>query len=56
VSERREVTGLLPARAPTIVAGAAILVESMRAFELDFVEVSHADILHGTAISARLYG
>ena len=56
VSERREVTGLLPARAPTIVAGAAILVESLRAFGLDFVEVSHADILHGSAISAHLYG
>ena len=51
VSERREVTGLLPARAPTIVAGAAILVESMRAFGLAFVTVSEADILHGTAIS-----
>ena len=56
VSERREVTGLLPARAPTIVAGGVILVESMRAFGLDFVEVSEADILHGTAISQTLYG
>ena len=56
LSERRGVTGLLPARATTIVAGAAILVESMRAFALDSVEVSDADILHGTAISERLYG
>ena len=40
VAERREVAGLHPDRAPTIVAGAAILLESMRAFGLDEVEVS----------------
>ncbi len=56
VSERRRVTGLLPARAPTIVAGAVILVESMRAFELGSVTVSEADILHGIALSEGLYG
>lgn len=56
VSTRREVPGLLPGRAPTIVAGAVILVESMRAFGLESVEVSEADILHGTAIDAVLYG
>ena len=50
VAERREVPGLDPARAPTIVAGATIMVESMRAFGLDYVEVSEADILHGAAI------
>jgi exopolyphosphatase/guanosine-5'-triphosphate,3'-diphosphate pyrophosphatase len=55
VSERREVPGLLPGRAPTIVAGAVILVESMRAFGLDSVEVSDADILHGAAIHTALY-
>jgi exopolyphosphatase/guanosine-5'-triphosphate,3'-diphosphate pyrophosphatase len=55
VSERREVPGLLPGRAPTIVAGAVILVESMRAFGLDSVEVSDADILHGAAIQTALY-
>ena len=48
--------GLLPDRAPTIVAGAVILVESMRAFGLELVEVSEADILHGTAMDAVLYG
>ena len=51
-SERREVPGLHPDRAPTIVAGAAILVESMRAFGLTEVEISEADILHGAALDA----
>ena len=52
VRERRDVTGLHPDRAPTIVAGAAILVEAMRLFELDEVEVSEADILDGAALDA----
>ena len=52
LAERREVPGLHPDRAPTIVAGAAILVEAMSAFELEAVEVSEADILHGAALSA----
>ena len=56
VASRREVPGLLPDRAPTIVAGAVILVESMRAFGLESVEVSEADILHGTAAYTALYG
>lgn len=50
LEERREVVGLHPDRAPTIVAGAAILLESMRLFGLDSVEVSEADILHGAAL------
>jgi exopolyphosphatase/guanosine-5'-triphosphate,3'-diphosphate pyrophosphatase len=54
LAERREVTGLHPDRAPTIVAGAAILVEGMDAFGLDRIEVSEADILQGAALeSAR---
>jgi exopolyphosphatase / guanosine-5'-triphosphate,3'-diphosphate pyrophosphatase len=52
LDERREVTGLHPDRAPTIVAGVTILVESIRAFGLDEVEVSEADILHGAALAA----
>jgi len=52
VSERRRTVGLHPDRAPTIVAGAAILVESMLQFGLDEVEVSDHDILHGTALEA----
>ena len=52
LDERREVTGLHPDRAPTIVAGVTILVESIRGFGLDEVEVSEADILHGAALTA----
>jgi exopolyphosphatase / guanosine-5'-triphosphate,3'-diphosphate pyrophosphatase len=52
LSERVEVPGLHPDRAPTIVAGVVILVEVMRAFGLDQVTVSEHDILYGTAISS----
>jgi exopolyphosphatase / guanosine-5'-triphosphate,3'-diphosphate pyrophosphatase len=56
VAERREVTGLHPDRAPTIVAGAVILLESMRAFDLEEVEISETDILHGAALAASREG
>jgi exopolyphosphatase/guanosine-5'-triphosphate,3'-diphosphate pyrophosphatase len=49
--DRREVTGLHPDRAPSIVAGTAILVQSIRAFGLESVEISEADILHGAALA-----
>jgi exopolyphosphatase / guanosine-5'-triphosphate,3'-diphosphate pyrophosphatase len=52
LAERREVTGLDPDRAPTIVAGAVILIEVMRTFGLGDVEVSEHDLLHGGAIEA----
>lgn len=52
LAERRKVRGLHPDRAPTIVAGAMILVEATRAFGLDWVETSEADILHGAALQA----
>jgi len=52
IGERRGVTGLHPDRAPTIVAGIAILGQSLRALGLDEVEVSDADILHGAALAA----
>jgi exopolyphosphatase/guanosine-5'-triphosphate,3'-diphosphate pyrophosphatase len=51
LQERREVPGLHPDRAPTIVAGVAILIEAMRAFGLDAVEVSEHDILWGVALT-----
>jgi exopolyphosphatase/guanosine-5'-triphosphate,3'-diphosphate pyrophosphatase len=50
LEERRRVPGLDPARAPTIVAGAVHLVEALRAFALDFTEVSEHDILRGAAL------
>jgi exopolyphosphatase / guanosine-5'-triphosphate,3'-diphosphate pyrophosphatase len=52
LAERREIIGLHPARAPTIVAGALILAEAMRAFDFDWMETSEADILHGAALEA----
>jgi exopolyphosphatase / guanosine-5'-triphosphate,3'-diphosphate pyrophosphatase len=51
-AERRRVRGLHPARAPTIVAGAAHLVEALDAFSLEFAEVSEHDILRGAALEA----
>jgi exopolyphosphatase/guanosine-5'-triphosphate,3'-diphosphate pyrophosphatase len=50
LDERREVPGLHPDRAPTIVAGAIILVETLRMFGLERVEVSEHDILRGAAL------
>ena len=50
-AERREVRGLHPDRAPTIVAGIAILLETVRAFGLDELEVSEHDILVGAALN-----
>ena len=48
--ERRAVVGLSPARAPTIVAGTAFLVEALGVFGLDSTEVSDHDILRGAAL------
>ncbi|HKG37496.1 MAG TPA: Ppx/GppA phosphatase family protein [Conexibacter sp.] len=50
LAQRRDVRGLHPDRAPTIVAGAAILLEVLRAFDLDRAEVSEHDLLHGVAL------
>jgi exopolyphosphatase / guanosine-5'-triphosphate,3'-diphosphate pyrophosphatase len=52
LSERRRVTGLHRDRAPTIVAGGLILVETMELFGLDSMEVSERDILEGAAPEA----
>jgi exopolyphosphatase/guanosine-5'-triphosphate,3'-diphosphate pyrophosphatase len=52
LEERRQVRGLHPDRAPTIVAGAVILTESVRRLGVEEVEVSDRDILHGAALSA----
>ena len=51
LEERREIKGLHPDRAPTIVAGAAIMTEAIGAFGLDAVEIAVADILHGAALT-----
>jgi len=52
LAERRSVRGLMPERAPTIVAGAAIAAEVMRATNADTMVVSERDILHGAALAA----
>jgi exopolyphosphatase / guanosine-5'-triphosphate,3'-diphosphate pyrophosphatase len=52
VEERRNVKGLHPDRAPTIVAGAVILTESIRTLGLDLAEISDRDLLHGAAAQA----
>ena len=53
---RREVAGLDPARAPTIVAGALILVEVLELFGLQRIEVSEHDILRGAALGLGANG
>jgi len=52
LAERRGVPGLHEGRAPTIVAGVVILIQVMRAFGLDQLEVSEHDILWGAALEA----
>ena len=53
LAERRAVRGLHPDRAPTIVAGVIILLETLALFGLDEVEVSEHDILRGAALGLR---
>ena len=52
LAERAQIPGLHPDRAPNIVAGVVILVETMRAFGLERIEVSEHDILYGSALDA----
>ncbi|MGD0197002.1 MAG: Ppx/GppA phosphatase family protein [Solirubrobacteraceae bacterium] len=56
LEERRTIRGLHPDRAPTIVAGAAILIEALEAFGLDGFETSENDILRGTALARARNG
>jgi exopolyphosphatase / guanosine-5'-triphosphate,3'-diphosphate pyrophosphatase len=48
--ERREVRGLHPDRAPTIVAGVVMIIEALELFGLDRTVVSDHDILRGAAL------
>jgi exopolyphosphatase/guanosine-5'-triphosphate,3'-diphosphate pyrophosphatase len=52
--ERRHVRGLHPDRAATIVAGVILLIEILRAFGLQEVEVSEHDILRGAALEEAM--
>ncbi|MDQ2897581.1 MAG: Ppx/GppA family phosphatase [Actinomycetota bacterium] len=51
LSERREVAGLHPDRAPTIVAGGLIFLAVARRFGLETIEISDHDILRGAALA-----
>jgi exopolyphosphatase / guanosine-5'-triphosphate,3'-diphosphate pyrophosphatase len=53
LAERRQVVGLHPDRAPTIVAGIVILSAALRCFGLDGTEVSEHDILWGVVLDAN---
>jgi exopolyphosphatase/guanosine-5'-triphosphate,3'-diphosphate pyrophosphatase len=53
LDERRRVPGLHPDRAPTIVAGVIILLETLALFGLSSFEVSENDILRGAAIGLQ---
>jgi len=55
LAERARIPGLHPDRAPTIVAGTVILIEAMRAFGLDRIQVSEHDILYGMALQAAAH-
>ena len=50
LEKRREVPGLHPDRAPTMVAGTILLAQVLEAFGLDRFEASERDILWGAAI------
>ena len=50
LAERRNVRGLHPDRAPTVVAGVLILICVLEAFGLDAFEASEHDILRGVAL------
>jgi exopolyphosphatase / guanosine-5'-triphosphate,3'-diphosphate pyrophosphatase len=52
LAERQATPGLHPDRAANIIAGCVILVEAMRAFSLDQIQVSEHDILYGMALEA----
>jgi len=51
-AERAQVPGLKPDRAPFILAGSVILIQVMRAFAVDRIEVSESDLMHGLALEA----
>lgn len=52
LAARRQVPGLHPDRAPTIVAGVVILTTVLRHCDLDATEVSERDVLWGAALDA----
>jgi exopolyphosphatase/guanosine-5'-triphosphate,3'-diphosphate pyrophosphatase len=55
VDEIRAERGMHPDRAPVIVAGTVVVLETLRYFELEALEVSERDIMHGAALAAAVY-
>jgi len=52
VDEIRAERGMHPDRAPVIVAGTVVVLETLRHFGLEELEVSERDIMHGAALAA----
>jgi exopolyphosphatase/guanosine-5'-triphosphate,3'-diphosphate pyrophosphatase len=52
VDELRAERGMHPDRAPVIVAGTVVVVETLRYFGLEALEVSEHDIMQGAALAA----
>jgi exopolyphosphatase/guanosine-5'-triphosphate,3'-diphosphate pyrophosphatase len=52
LAERRRLPGLEPERAPVIVGGAAIVVETLAHTGVEELEVSEHDLLTGAALAA----
>ncbi|HEX7310764.1 MAG TPA: hypothetical protein VF232_06245 [Gaiellaceae bacterium] len=52
LDERRRLPAFDPDRAHVIVAGATIVREVLRRYDLDAIEVSERDLLHGVALAA----
>src|SRR5436190_3216694 len=52
LSQRRELPGLEPERAPVIVGGALIVRQVLDRYGLDAIEASERDLLHGAALEA----
>jgi exopolyphosphatase / guanosine-5'-triphosphate,3'-diphosphate pyrophosphatase len=52
VDEIRAERGMHPDRAPVIVAGTVVVLETLRHFGLEALEVSERDIMHGAALAA----
>jgi len=52
LTDRRELPGLEPERAPVIVGGAIVVREVLERYGLDGLEASERDLLHGAALEA----
>jgi exopolyphosphatase/guanosine-5'-triphosphate,3'-diphosphate pyrophosphatase len=52
LSQRRELPGLEPERAPVILGGVVIVQQVLDRYGLDAIEASERDLLHGAALEA----